>query len=85
MMNNELGALVGDGIMQRHGAKLRHNFDEYIRSSWGKALEILKLDNNLIVHPNMVGKAMKKHSNLSTNCLRKYARLNPDGLSWTKR
>lgn len=59
-MENELGALLGDGMLQRHRAKLRYNFDEYIRSSWGKALEFLRLDNNLLVHPNMVGKSMKK-------------------------
>lgn len=56
----ELGTLLGDGMLQRHRAKLRYNFKEYIKSSWGKALEFLRLDNNLLVHPDMVGKSMKK-------------------------
>ncbi|KAJ1437548.1 Exocyst complex component Exo70 [Sesbania bispinosa] len=58
--DSELGTLLGDDWIRKHTAKVRQYHVHYQRSSWNKVLEILKLDSNGSVPPNVVAKSMKE-------------------------
>ncbi|KAK2430432.1 exocyst complex component EXO70B1 [Trifolium repens] len=55
-----LRTLFKNGLIKRHQAKLRYNYEQYLRISWNKVQGFLNLDNNGLVLPDMVEKSMKK-------------------------
>ncbi|PIM97417.1 Exocyst component protein [Handroanthus impetiginosus] len=57
--DDELGALLGDDWIRKHMAKVRQHHVSYQRSSWSKALGVLKVDNNSL-SPNGASKNLKE-------------------------
>ncbi|VFQ76620.1 unnamed protein product [Cuscuta campestris] len=56
--DSELGALLGDDWVRKHGAKVRQFHVNYKRSSWNKIQGVLKIDTSL--PPNQAAKALKE-------------------------
>ncbi|RAL37359.1 unnamed protein product [Cuscuta campestris] len=56
--DSELGALLGDDWVRKHGAKVRQFHVNYKRSSWNKIQGVLKIDTSL--PPNQAAKTLKE-------------------------
>ncbi|KAF9592127.1 hypothetical protein IFM89_012556 [Coptis chinensis] len=57
--DGELASLLGEDWIRKRTAKVRQNHQNYQRSSWGRVLATLKLDNNSLA-PNVAAKSMKE-------------------------
>ncbi|KAF2290264.1 hypothetical protein GH714_006691 [Hevea brasiliensis] len=55
--DSELGSLLGDDWIRKHTAKIKQFQMSYQRSSWNKALGMLKADNGSAA-PNVAGKSL---------------------------
>ncbi|KAL6979027.1 hypothetical protein U1Q18_020692 [Sarracenia purpurea var. burkii] len=62
--DSELGPLLGDDWIRKHKAKVRQYHLNYQRSSWSKALGVLKLDNSSSLASNGGSNALKEKLNL---------------------
>ncbi|XP_059659845.1 exocyst complex component EXO70B1-like [Cornus florida] len=58
--DSELGSLLGDDWIRKHTAKVRQCHMNYQRSSWSKALGVLKQDNNSSLGSNVSVKGLKE-------------------------
>ncbi|XP_051143380.1 exocyst complex component EXO70B1 [Andrographis paniculata] len=66
--DTELGALLGEGWIRKHEAKVKQYHVNYQRSSWSKVLGALKVDNNSASPKNMKEKLKLFNSYLDEIC-----------------
>lgn len=72
--DTELGTLLGDDWIKKRMVKVRHYLLSYQKNSWGKGLDVLKIDNNSI-SPNEASKIWREKLKLFNSWFEEICRI----------